>query len=201
MNGLDIVIIVILGLSSINGLIRGFSKQIATLIGIPLSLFVGVLFFPTLSEFLGDLSPIAKFAEFLPGDNPSWWLGVFSFIAIFLVSYLIIHWLFSAFKKVFDSIQLGVLDILLGGLVGLFVGTLIVCLVLFALQSFPEESLSIKDILAIESIDDIFSLNDQHPLRDWSVRLLNESIIFPYFSGYYNGVVSVFSSFAGLIKF
>ncbi len=201
MNGLDIVIIVILGLAFINGLVRGFSKQITTLVGIPLGLIIAVLFSAPLGEFLGSISPFAKFADFLPGDNPSWWLNGLSFVSIFAVSYLLIRWLFSAFKKVFDAIQLGVLDIFLGGLVGLFVGSLIVCLILFALQSFPENSLSVQDILSLESIEDIFSLNEQSPMRDWSVRLLNGSTIFPYFSGYYNGVVSVFSFLAGLIKF
>ncbi len=201
MNGLDIVIIVILGLSFINGLVRGFSKQISILVGIPLGLIIAVLFAASIGDFLGGFSPVAKFADILPGDNPRWWLIGFSFILIFIVSYFLIHWLFSAFKKGFDAIQLGVLDIFLGGFVGLFVGSLVVSLILFALQSFPEETLSIQDILAIESIEDIFSLNEQSPMREWSVRLLNGSTIFPYFSGYYNGVVSVFSSFAGLIKF
>ena len=145
MNILDIILIIILGLSILLGIIKGFIRELFSLaffiIGVVLSFLfyneVGGIYMPGLKN--RDVSNFAGFITIL----------VLVLILGAVVTYCI--------KKIFTIGPLKAIDMILGGLFGLLRGILIASILVFAIIVFPvNDNLIVKSQLSpyvIKSIE------------------------------------------------
>lgn len=114
MNWLDYVIIVIIGLSALFAALRGFMREVVSLLG-------WVVAFVAASQLSGRVEPLI--APYIDSDGV---VALAAFVAVF-IGVLILMWLFGhLLKLVVKSIGLSWFDRLLGILFGLARGTLIV---------------------------------------------------------------------------
>ncbi len=118
MNILDIIFVVILALSAIRGLFRGFIVEVASLGGVILGVYLAITRYeqivPQLERLLGDPR----------------WATIAAYAVIFLGVLLAVSVAASLLRKVARSLMAGWLDHLGGGLFGLAKGGLI-CAVAF----------------------------------------------------------------------
>ncbi len=111
MSWLDIVIIIIIGISVFNGLRTGLIKMLFTLAGIFLGIFLAGRF---ADDFAGVLT-------FIPDD----WSKIAAF-AIILVAVMIVAWILgTVLSKLISLVLLGWVNRIAGAVLGLFVGALI----------------------------------------------------------------------------
>ena len=123
---IDIIIFIILLYFMINGARKGFIKEISRIIGI----FFGIY----ISNKIGN--QFIPFFEPYIGYEPL--LYVFSYFSVFLIVVFIIGIIASLTQKFFEFILLGWLNKILGLLLGLLKGLIIVSLVIFTLEKFPQ---------------------------------------------------------------
>ena len=123
MNFLDIIILIIIFALSIYGLIRGFVKEIVSIISIVLGL----------SFALHWYEEAARYLAFLNNQNQQKILG---FIIVFIGVSLLLSVLGKLMRLVLKGINLGCLDHLLGLVVGFVKGVVVACAILLVLVSF-----------------------------------------------------------------
>jgi membrane protein required for colicin V production len=111
MSWLDIVIIVVIGISVFNGLRTGLIKMLFTVAGIFLGIFLAGRFS---DDFAGVLT-------FIPDD----WSKIAAF-AIILVAVMVVAWILGTIlSKLISLVLLGWVNRLAGAVLGLFVGALL----------------------------------------------------------------------------
>ena len=113
MNVLDIIILVILIFLVVKSLFRGFIREVASLAGVVLGIWLGIRFLPDMSAFLKSLLP----------PNP--FLQVISFAVIFLVVLILCNLLGWGMKTLFKKALLGWLDRSLGAGLAIMKGIII----------------------------------------------------------------------------
>ena len=129
MNGVDIAILVILGIFMLKGLLRGLIKELFSLVGLVAGSLVAFHFHPPLAQWLQESFGFAPLV---------------CVISAFLSLFLVILTLFTAAGYVVSrSISLLLLDgvnLVAGGCFGLFQGVVTLALVLFGLSlgSLPD---------------------------------------------------------------
>ena len=129
MNGIDIAILVTLGIFMLKGLLRGLVKEFFSLVGLVIGSLAAFHFHPPLAEWLQESFGFAP---------------LICVISAFLALFLTILSLFTAAGYVVSrSISLLLLDginLVAGGCFGLFQGVVALALVLFGLSlgSLPE---------------------------------------------------------------
>lgn len=145
MNILDIILIIILGLSILLGILKGFIRELFSLaffiIGVVLSFLfyneVGGIYMPGLKN-----RDVSNFAGFIT-----------IFVLVLIVGAVVTYFV----KKIFTIGPLKAIDMILGGLFGLLRGILIASITVFALIVFPvNDSLIVKSQLSpyiIKSIE------------------------------------------------
>lgn len=129
MQTVDIVILVVLVCGLITGFKKGFFNQLASLAGLIVGLVVAWMFYPKVAEML---------APYLGGSGTI--CTVVSFVAIWLVAFIIISIIVKGVGKAMDAVHLGFLNRLLGGALGIAKYVLLLCIVVWALDSFDSES-------------------------------------------------------------
>jgi membrane protein required for colicin V production len=123
-NWLDIVLAAAVVASVIIGLIKGFVRELIGLIVIILGIIVAARFF----------GPVAKIAgKFISNPAAANFIG---FLLVFLVV-LIIGGILSGFIAKLTKRGLGLVNNLLGGVIGFLEGILVAGAVVFALLAFP----------------------------------------------------------------
>jgi len=129
MTSFDIFVSVVLGISLIFSLMKGFVREIFSLLAYVGGYFTAVKYQATLAKILMasiPSKPIAKLA---------------AFAAIYIVTAIIISLMGKIAKgMLWSGTDLSMFDRLLGGIVGLARGVAIMVAVIFPLQFFPEVS-------------------------------------------------------------
>jgi membrane protein required for colicin V production len=122
-NFLDIVIIIIISAFSIYGLIRGFVKEIVSIISIVLGFYIALHWHE-------------EAARYLAGFKNQNLQNILGFIIVFIVASLILSLLGKLVSLTLKGIDLGCIDHLLGLVFGFAKGVFVVCVILLVLVSF-----------------------------------------------------------------
>jgi len=121
-----IAALLILG-SAVSGLIKGAIRILGAIAGIVAAIILGWRFTPALAGLL-----IPKISSVFFGK-------VLAFLAIFIAVMIVTAIVVFLLNKLFDAILLGWVNKLLGFVIGLVIGTFVVCVIIWAsLQLYPE---------------------------------------------------------------
>ena len=131
LNWVDILLIVILAITFILGLVKGFIRQIIGLLAVIIGLILAVNFYPFASDFYLRLTS-HKVLPYLLG-----------FLTIFF-AVLALGWLISRLLSKLMKGPLKFLNHVLGGGIGLIKGILICGVVVFAFLLFPVNKEALK---------------------------------------------------------
>jgi membrane protein required for colicin V production len=123
MNFLDIVLFIIIFALSIYGLIRGFVKEIVSIISIVLGLNIALHWY----------EEAARYLTYLNNQNQQ---NILGFIIVFIGVSLLLSILGKLVSIVLKGIKLGCLDHLLGLVLGFVKGVVVACAMLLVLVSF-----------------------------------------------------------------
>jgi len=134
MHYLDIIILIIILASGVEGGIHGFVYELCSLIGILAGLFLGWRFFPVIAGYLQFLSV------------PDWILNVTSFLLILIVVSAILRMLGGVLRRALHKVFLGWLDHAVGAIFGLARGFVMVFLITLILLLTP-----LSDVLRAEA--------------------------------------------------
>ena len=123
---IDISISLLLLYFMINGARKGFIKEISRIIGILSGIFfankMGKIFIPYIEPYV-SYEPL---------------LYIISYFTVFIIIIFIISIIATSIQKFFELILLGWLNRFLGVLIGLLKGLIIVSLIIFTLEKFPQ---------------------------------------------------------------
>jgi membrane protein required for colicin V production len=122
-NFLDIVIVIIIAAFSIYGLIRGFVKEIVSIIAIVLGLYSALHWYE-------------EAARYLAGFKNQNLQNILGFIIVFIGVSLILGLLGKLVSLALRGIELGCIGHLLGLVFGFAKGVIVVCVILLVLVSF-----------------------------------------------------------------
>lgn len=125
MNGLDIVILFILGISVLFGVIKGLIRELLSIAFFVVAVVLAFLFY----QDVGQL-----FMKSIKNNEVSNFAG---FLTIFFVVIIIGSIITYTVKKVFIVGPLKPIDRVLGGVFGLIRGILIAGVIVFGLTAFP----------------------------------------------------------------
>ncbi len=165
-NTLDIVLLIILTLSILFGILRGFIKELFSLAFFILALILAFLYYHEVGTLFGErLSRnIANFAGFLT-----------IFVIILIVGALVTYFV----KKLFVLGPLRAVDRILGGVFGLVRGILIVALVVFVMIAFEFNDRLIQTSrlspYVLETIKTVFKLTPEK-FKEKKDAFINEHI-------------------------
>ncbi|HHU34711.1 MAG TPA: CvpA family protein [Bacteroidetes bacterium] len=124
MNWIDIVILILLGISLIGGLSNGFIKELSSFAALILGIWGAIKF----SSFTA-----VKLYEWF--DMAGEFVGLVSFIVTFLVIVVVINFVGVAVDKVVNAISLGFLNKILGAVFSVFKSVLILSVIFFILET------------------------------------------------------------------
>ncbi len=130
MNSVDIIFGVLLAFFIIIGLWRGFFREVLGLLGIIGGIFLAIIGFGPLGKIL---------SQYVPGIPAFIW-PFLSFIVIFIAVYILSRILAGVLSRISESIFLGWLNHLLGGVVGGLKGAILISLFLLLIGFFPFQS-------------------------------------------------------------
>ena len=128
LNILDIVFLIIVGISILMGIIKGFIRELFSLIFLIIGVVLAYLFYKDVGAILMKYLNNEDIANFLG------FTGIFTSILIVgaLFTYLI--------RKIFTVGPLKAIDRILGGIFGLLRGILISVIIILVLQAYPNQS-------------------------------------------------------------
>jgi membrane protein required for colicin V production len=139
--GIDIVFLVIIGISFLRCAVRGFISELLSMAALIFGLLFAIFFFRNAAVLVREwFMPNVKIAP-----------EVISFVALFILVYILVKIIEITLKNIIEGIQLGGLDRLLGAAFGIIEGIVIVCLILFLLSIqnfFNSEPILEKSIFA-----------------------------------------------------
>ena len=124
MNWIDIIILIILGVSLFSGFSNGFIKELASLAALILGIWGAIRF----SSFTAD-----KLYEWF--DMTGEFVGLVSFIITFLAIVVVINFIGVAVDKVAVAVSLGFLNKILGSGFSILKSILILSVVIFILNT------------------------------------------------------------------
>lgn len=133
MHYLDIIILIIIVASGVEGGIHGFVYELFSLGGLLLGLFLGWKYFTIAASYL-------QFSGL-----PVWLLNVVAFLLILIVVSAILRLIGGALKKVMHSTFMGWLDRLMGVVLGLVRGAVVVLLLTLVLLLTPLSSVLTRE--------------------------------------------------------
>jgi len=149
MNYLDIIIFIILLISAVKGYRKGFIHQLVFLAAVILGIFVAVKFTKLVSPFIKS--------NFIPSDNAS---KIATFVVLFILVIISIHWLGKFLEKTFEEVELGHLNKLVGVLFSvskmIFMMSVIMVLLKFSIVrlNWPREK-DIEKSIAYKPIESV----------------------------------------------
>jgi membrane protein required for colicin V production len=125
--GIDIVFLVIVGLSFLRCAVRGFISELLSMAALIFGLLCSIFFFKNAAQLIREwFMPNVKIVP-----------EIIAFVALFVIVYIIVKIIEMTLKNIIESIQLGGLDRLLGAVFGIIEGIVIVCLLLFLISIQP----------------------------------------------------------------
>lgn len=119
----DILILVVLGIFLLKGVLRGFLREVCSLLGLILGILLGFYLHVPLSQWMLDVF-----------GWPSQLCVILSFALIFLLTLLVFAVLGYVLHRFVKLVLLGGVNRALGGLFGLMQGVVVLALILFALD-------------------------------------------------------------------
>ena len=133
MNILDIIIIAAVIFFLIRGVFRGIVREIGSLAGVVLGIWLGNLYYPEVAHLLKSFIPPGKY------------LPIIAFALIFLVVLVLCNLLGWLFKKFFQKLFLGWIDRILGAGLALLKGLVLSYLIIVLVTLIaPRESTLVK---------------------------------------------------------
>lgn len=126
MSGVDIAILVTLGVFTLKGLFRGVVKELCSLVGIAAGSLLAFRLHPPLADWLVDLF-----------DLPPQVCVIAAFLALFLVTVSFFTALGYLLSRSISALLLGGLNQVVGGCFGLVQGVILLSVVLFAASLRP----------------------------------------------------------------
>jgi membrane protein required for colicin V production len=134
MTSFDIFVSIVLGLSLIFSLMKGFVREIFSLFSYVGGYLIAVKYQGTFSQILMESIPSKPIAKLI------------SFVAIYIATAIVISLIGKIIKSILLSgADLSLLDRLLGGILGLVKGIAILLAITFPLQFFPEVAKKITE--------------------------------------------------------
>jgi len=127
MSTLDVVIAVVITLFILNGIRKGFFREVLGLAGIVVGFFVGIVGAGPLSGWLAAQFP----------SLPSIMIPVLSFLALFLGVYFSSKMLARSLSVLMEKLKLGWLNRILGGAVSGLKGIIILSLIFWGVSLLP----------------------------------------------------------------
>jgi membrane protein required for colicin V production len=143
MNNLDVLLLLIVGLSVLAGLMKGLIREVFSLAGVLLGIILALVFSPQLSVFL---------QRWIPYENAAYGAALFVIFSLTLVAATLIAHLLT---KVVEVASLGFMNRLLGGAFGILRGALIGLIVVLGLTLILDPG---HDILASSRVTPYLSL-------------------------------------------
>lgn len=129
MQALDIIILIIIVAGAINGFMKGFIKGVTTLVGLVAGLLLARLFYELLGE---ELAPIV--------GTSFYYAKIIAFILIVLVVPIVFAILGSLLTKFFHAISLGLVNRLLGAILGAAISVLVTGVLISVFQLFDSKN-------------------------------------------------------------
>jgi membrane protein required for colicin V production len=114
MNWIDLIIIIILGISLVRGFTDGFVREVASLAALILGIWGAIKF--------SDFTAMKLYEWF---DMSGQYVGIISFLVTFGVIVVLIHFVGIVVDKMVDAVSLGFLNRILGIVFGFFKSVLI----------------------------------------------------------------------------
>jgi membrane protein required for colicin V production len=124
MNYIDIIILIVLGISMVSGFINGLVKEVTTLAALILGIWGAIRFSSFTSEKLYDYF-----------DMTGKYIGIISFIITFAAIAIIIHLIGIFVDKLMEAVSLGFINKLLGIVFGLLKSVLIMSVIFAVLNA------------------------------------------------------------------
>lgn len=168
MNLLDYIIIVTLVFLTIKGILRGFIREVSSLAGVILGIWLANLFQPKLTAILSGYIPGFRFIHLI------------SFTVIFAVVLILCNIIGWAIRLLFKKVFLGWFDKLMGALFAILKTIIITYLVIVLLTFFiPTRSpLITQSVLApwiIKSYQSVTNLVSPQHYEKWRKRMLSKT--------------------------
>jgi membrane protein required for colicin V production len=148
MNYIDIILIVILGLSMVTGFINGFVRELASLAALILGIWGAIKFSSFTAAKLYDIF-----------DMSGHYVGIIAFVVTFMIIVVVIHFIGLLADKLVKLAALGFLNRLLGILFGLFKTIIILSVIMVVLNAIDAR----KPFLPREKINNSMLYN---PISD-----------------------------------
>lgn len=148
MNWIDLVIVIILGMSMVTGFINGLVKEVASLAALILGIWGAIRF----SGFTA-----AKLYDFF--DMSGQYVGIIAFLITFGVIVILIHFIGILADKIVNAVALGFINRLLGIVFGLLKSVLIMSVLFVILNAIDAR----RPFLPKEKIDESMFYN---PISD-----------------------------------
>jgi membrane protein required for colicin V production len=166
--GIDIVFLVIIGISFLRCAVRGFISELMSMAALIFGILFAIFFFRNAAVLVREW--------FLP--NVKILPEIAAFAALFIIVYIVVKIIEVTLKNIIEGIRLGGLDRLLGAIFGIIEGIIIVCLILFLISIqpfFSAEPLLGKSIFAKfllplifgskkETVETLEAMVSQYPL-------------------------------------
>lgn len=124
MNWIDLVIVIILGMSMVSGFINGLVKEVASLAALILGIWGAI-------RFSGYTA--AKLYDFF--DMTGQYVGIIAFLITFGIIVVVIHFIGILADRIVDAVALGFLNRLLGIVFGLLKSVLIMSVIFVVLNA------------------------------------------------------------------
>jgi membrane protein required for colicin V production len=125
--GIDIVFLVLIGISFLRCAVRGFISELLSMAALIVGLLLAIFFYRNgallvRTWFLQDVKIVPE---------------IIAFITLFILVYIAVKIIEMTLKSIIEGIQLGGLDRLLGAVFGIIEGMVVVCLLLFLMSIQP----------------------------------------------------------------
>lgn len=141
MNILDIIVLLLIAGAALNGLRRGFVRQVARLVGFVLALVIAFRFSPDLAAWLRERIPLSE------ETGTGFWMSLFSvdtllfrivaFVLLFFVTHFVVRRIAGMLHGVVKLPVLNSVNRLAGGLLAILQIGLILLIVINVLQFIP----------------------------------------------------------------
>jgi len=126
LNWIDIVVLIVLGLTVIRGFMRGMVRSVFDIIGLGVSIWLGFLYYRDVSLYLTNYVK-------LPGN----FVYTLGFLLVFIGAYLVANLIGYILHRLIGKGFLGPVNLLAGGAIGFAKGIIIIWIALQLIIIFP----------------------------------------------------------------
>ena len=168
MNLLDILIIAVIGFFLVRGIFRGFIREVGSLAGVILGIWLGSVFEPDFSVYLAHYFPDGKY------------LALISFAVIFFAVLVFCNLISWGLKKLVKKLFLGWADTVLGLALAVLKGVILSYFGIVLLTFFvPSKSTLVADSrlapLVVASYQSVLGLVSSEDYERWKMQFTGEN--------------------------